>query len=557
VNHENLSPMKWRSYFPQLQWHHYWWLAAIAIVFLAAWVRLVNLDSTPAGMSWDEAALGYVGRMVVTTGRDEHGALLPRVFQSFGDYKAPLAFYITGISTALWGLHPWAVRLPFALAGIGTVILVIAIIRQLRPEQPWLALGGGFILATLPWQWLFSRVAFESGLALCFYAGLVWAWLKIRQSTHHQLVWWTVLILSGVAGLYVYHAARIVLPLSVLLILIHEWFTNRSWLQKQLGLILKMSALALLLLLPLIVAIVWQKGGERAAQTTIFSQSPNPWNWAAQFMNNLVVHLDWQFLVQGETTTLRHGTGSRGVLLYSQFGLFLAGITVSLGLLIERLGRPHQTKKWWAAIYPAFKHPANYQSASVANWLWLGLFGIGLLPALIGWEVPHANRALLAVLPMIILMVEAINFLQHEWSETVFSLVMGSLLLAMFLEAASFWRFYQTTYRLRSATDWLDGYESLVTMTLPWQRAGKKIKVDSSYGQPAIFFGFWEHTPATDYRAGQIRNVTFGTFDPQRDSTQYDIIAVSSDISWPGHLPHYQILRIDGSVAFHIYEISH
>jgi hypothetical protein len=158
---------------------------------------------------------------------------------------------------------------------------------------------------------------------------------------------------------------------------------------------------------------------------------------------------------------------------------------------------------------------------------------------------------------MIILMVEAINFLQHEWSETVFSLVMGSLMLAMFLEAASFWRFYQTTYRLGSATDWLDGYESLVTMALPWQRAGKKIKVDSSYGQPEIFFGFWEHTPAADYRAGQMRNVTFGTFDPQRDPAQYDIIAVSSDINWPGHLPHYQILRIDGSVAFHIYEIPH
>src|SRR5688572_6183925 len=94
------------------RWISPWSVVLIFLVFFALFTRLYNLGVTPAGMSWDEAALGYVGKMVVTTRRDEHSRFLPRTFTSFGDYKAPLAMYITGVFTTVLGLKIWVIRLP-------------------------------------------------------------------------------------------------------------------------------------------------------------------------------------------------------------------------------------------------------------------------------------------------------------------------------------------------------------------------------------------------------------------------------------------------------------
>ena len=96
------------------------WLLVIAVLILAlaAAGRFYQRGVIPHGMTWDEAAIGYNGHAIVVARRDEWLVKLPISFRSFGDYKAPLAIYINGIFTTLWGMNLWAVRLPFALANV-------------------------------------------------------------------------------------------------------------------------------------------------------------------------------------------------------------------------------------------------------------------------------------------------------------------------------------------------------------------------------------------------------------------------------------------------------
>src|SRR3989344_2456512 len=96
----------------------------IIIVVLAAGLRLVALDQFPSGFNADEAAIGYNAYSLLQTGKDEYGTSWPLVFKSFGDYKPGMYFYFVIPFVATLGLNEWAVRLPSALLGIGTVVLI-------------------------------------------------------------------------------------------------------------------------------------------------------------------------------------------------------------------------------------------------------------------------------------------------------------------------------------------------------------------------------------------------------------------------------------------------
>ncbi|NCQ11990.1 MAG: hypothetical protein GW809_07600, partial [Bacteroidetes bacterium] len=94
---------------PGIGWY---WFLVLSILVLSIFLRFYKLGTVPHGMTWDEAAIGYNGFAIFNTRRDEWLQRLPVSFQSFGDYKAPLAIYLNGIFTYLFGLNLFAVRLP-------------------------------------------------------------------------------------------------------------------------------------------------------------------------------------------------------------------------------------------------------------------------------------------------------------------------------------------------------------------------------------------------------------------------------------------------------------
>lgn len=154
-----------------------WFL--LAVVVLAAILRLSALDSIPPPLNQDEASRGYDAWAILETGADRHGQRWPLFLESFGtgDYTAALTTYLTIPFVAILGPTTVAMRLPDAIAGILTVVLLYLWLK--RQANVHIALLAAGILATDPWHIALTRTAHESGFTPFF---LVLALLSLHRS---------------------------------------------------------------------------------------------------------------------------------------------------------------------------------------------------------------------------------------------------------------------------------------------------------------------------------------------------------------------------------------
>jgi len=122
--------------------------------------NIVALASVPRGFFQDEAAIGYDGWAIAHYGTDEHGAHLPLFFESFDDYKNPIYIYSVAAVTRLLPLTAATTRLPAAVFGTLTVLLLSA--TAFKMTRSYTVTAVTFLIAAMtPWLMLESRVAFE------------------------------------------------------------------------------------------------------------------------------------------------------------------------------------------------------------------------------------------------------------------------------------------------------------------------------------------------------------------------------------------------------------
>lgn len=526
----------------------------VAFIFcVAAFTRLWQLGQIPSGITWDEAAIGYIGQMVVQTGRDEHGDFAPVSFRSFGDYKAPAAIYITGVSTTVFGLSEWSTRLPFAILGILTIVITFWLAKNTL-HNPWYGALAAWLLTILPWHITFTRVAFESGMATFFFALFLAAWIQLR--TNPNMKAWAVAVLATVASLYTYHSAKIVLPGSIMFIAAYELSTRWAYWKKQWRVGLLSAVFGFILLIPFLTNSIWGPGLSRAGQTTVLSQAESLPTGVTLMLAQWFEHTQPSFLIAGETTTLRHSSGYRGILTWAHWGALWLGVLSAFAPWLLKTPEQSSQKRfsiktrfvqWAQNTFPALARPAT-----ISPFVWLGLFLIGLLPAAVGFESPHANRALLASIPAVMLMTYGIDWLYH-WKHTrqiIVTAAVASLLLVMTLEWGSWWKTYSTVYPAESSQAWMEGYVSTARLAKSYVDQGKRVRFTSTYGEPAIFYAFANHLPFDEYRSQQFGSITFGPIQPW-ETNQFDIIVTGSN---PLPLSLLETInRRDGQPAFHIY----
>ncbi len=186
----------------------------IAIIALAAFLRLWQLGVVPVSPDWDEAALGYNAYSILKTGKDEYGTYLPRALRSYDDYKPPLYTYLTIPSVYAFGLNVWAVRLPSAIMGILAVAGVYFLVATLFEKEKYAREYGlltAFLLAISPWHLQFSRIAFEANSGLTLNIWLLYAFLQGRKST----AWMSICAFFSGLALYAYHSERVFVPLML------------------------------------------------------------------------------------------------------------------------------------------------------------------------------------------------------------------------------------------------------------------------------------------------------------------------------------------------------
>lgn len=186
---------------------------ALGFVFVVSLLlRIWNLSEYPVGFTPDEASFGYDAYSLLKTGRDQWGQTWPVILQSFGDFKYPLMSYLIIPSIAVFGLTEFAVRLPNALLGALTPIVVYFLVLELFPigqEQRKFALIASFFLALSPWHISLSRGAFEANLGIFFTSLGILFYLK---NTRTSLIF---AALSFGLSMFTYHTARFLTPLLV------------------------------------------------------------------------------------------------------------------------------------------------------------------------------------------------------------------------------------------------------------------------------------------------------------------------------------------------------
>ena len=242
-------------------------LALLLIVVLATILRFYQLGQNPPSLDWDETAHGYNAYSILKTGRDEYGYRLPLSFRSFDDYKPPIYTYLVVPSIAVFGLNDFAVRFPSAFLGVLAVLFSYLMVYELFKNRK-IALLAAFFLAISPWHLQFSRVAFETNSAVFWSVLGTWAFLKgLRSQKIKMTCWMSLAALAFGANLFMYHNARVFIPIFTLILFL---LFKDKLLQnlKYLVIPLIIVAIFIITLIPIIASIAGQM---RFKGTTIFA----------------------------------------------------------------------------------------------------------------------------------------------------------------------------------------------------------------------------------------------------------------------------------------------
>lgn len=234
------------------------------IILLAAILRLPLLDKYPQGITVDEAGQGYSAYSILKTGKDEWGDFFPLNPRGFGDYKPPVMMYLLIPSIAIFGLNEFAVRLPSAIAGIATVLVIFLLVRDLFKNRN-LGLLSAFLTSISPWHVYYSRLGWESNIGLLFFTLGIWLFVKgVEKGKFLPLS-----LLSFSFSALSYHSFKLLVPLLLITLIVIFWkhtklLTPSAW----------VSAVVIGLIFTLVVGygLVFSGASRRAADQSILKQ---------------------------------------------------------------------------------------------------------------------------------------------------------------------------------------------------------------------------------------------------------------------------------------------
>lgn len=196
----------------------------LIIILAAAFLRFYQLGAIPAGLTNDEANIGYDAYSIYHTGRDQWGQFLPLVsFKGFGDYRPSLYTYLVVPVISLFGLTPFAVRFPSALFGVVSIIIFYSILKKLFSAK--VGLTGSILFAISPWSIGLSRLGLESNVAPAFLLTGILLFLNFQK----KIVYFFLSMLFFAITLYTYSGYTLLTPLIILtLLLFHRKHINKN-----------------------------------------------------------------------------------------------------------------------------------------------------------------------------------------------------------------------------------------------------------------------------------------------------------------------------------------
>ena len=172
-------------------------------------MRFAGLGANPVGIVDDEADTAYDAYSLIRTGKDQWGTRLPVTsFRGFGDYRLPAYTYLSAPAIAVFGLTPVAVRVPAAVFGSLTILLVYWLVKELFGPSERIPLLSAFLLAISPWHVGMSRIGLEETTSVFFVTAGLLALLKGREKPK----WLFIGSVLFAASVYIYTPNIILSP---------------------------------------------------------------------------------------------------------------------------------------------------------------------------------------------------------------------------------------------------------------------------------------------------------------------------------------------------------
>jgi len=464
----------------------------ILILLLSIFLRFWHLGSYPT-LNADEAAIGYNTYSLIKTGMDEHGNKWPLQFQSFNDYKPGFYFYLVLPFVKVFGLNEWSVRVPSAALGVLSVLVIYLFVKELFGDER-LALISAFFLAISPWHIHFSRGGWEVNVATFFILLGMWFLMKARKSAKY----YSFGLISLALSLYVYHAARIIVPLLGFGYLIFYWKEIKVNLKK----FLVALGIAFIVLLPLAVDMTKPDAISRAAGVGLFAdigpinrineqrgQHDNMQGISSKLLHNKFVNYGLAFLenwsehyhglflfVSGDDIQRNKVPETGQMYLYS--ALLLA---IGLWIILK------DSKKWGIILW------------------WLAVAPIA---AALTFQSPHALRAQNMVIPLVIIssfgLLQILNWLGKKKNKVF---VGFCKILIIIIIGLGFTR-YQHMYWIHMAKEYpyssQYGVKELVNFVLENQDKYDKVFITERFDQPYILFLFYMKYPPEEFQKNHL-----------------------------------------------------
>ncbi len=188
----------------------------VLALLLGFFFRFYLLNDIPAGLSNDEADIGYDAYSILTTGRDQWGKYLPlTAFQGFGDFRPVLYTYFVIPFIFLFDVSNLAIRFPSALFGVATIGAIYLLGRRLFNAR----VGGvsALIVSLSPWAIGLSRTGIESNVAIFFLVLGIYFALGAKQNIKNFYLGVFILAITP----YVYSAYFLFFFITLIILFIY------------------------------------------------------------------------------------------------------------------------------------------------------------------------------------------------------------------------------------------------------------------------------------------------------------------------------------------------
>lgn len=471
-------------------------LFLITIIIFAAVLRFMWLDKIPPSLYTDETDQGYNAYSILVSGKDEHSVSLPVSLRSFGDWKPPLPSYLMIPFIQLLGLSEISVRLPSAILGLSTVILIYYLTQELLKEQKYrvkVALLSSYFLAISPWHILQSRAAMLVIAGLFFLTLGVDSFLKSRNNKN--LIF--ISAFSFALSIYSYYGLRIITPIILLGLLVkckEDIFSMKR------EFILSIF-LGLILLFPLLLSFYHQPDvvfGRAKTVSVFYDQGVNLRKW----------ELATQDGIGADTIITRFFHNSYYMYGKSITQRFLSHLDSNYLLFIGDQYQPFQIPQMGILYIPdllfilsglfiLYKYKYKNRGLMV-YWIF-----VSILPAAFTFVTPASNRSFNAVVVYMVLVSVGAVYLTSIIRRKVIAV---SLMTVFYiLSLGYFMHQYFIDLPTNHADWWNYGWKQVVEYVNSQGVKYKNIIVPKADGMPYIYFLFYQKYPPEKFQNNAIR----------------------------------------------------